>query len=170
MRTDNPILLKTFVMQSNGFCAILHFWFLDRFEKSLPSTMWHLCLKWQFSEEVTKTGDMQAGSVARICKITEPLCQGFVRVFVIKWLKRSLSVWLRSNEMLTRPWSCLSNIISLDKKRQRRASSVPLNAIRSYKKNPEIEMLTIRQQLHFLKKIFSSNCAFVTCTHKCVSE
>lgn len=134
MRTDNPILLKTFVMQSNGFCAILHFWFLDRFEKSLPSTMWHLCLKWQFSEEVTKTGDMQAGSVARICKITEPLCQGFVRVFVIKWLKRSLSVWLRSNEMLTRPWSCLSNIISLDKKRQRRASSVPLNAIRSYKK------------------------------------
>lgn len=81
-------------------------------------------------------GETEAGSAARICKIAEPHCQGFVSVSVIPWLWRSLCVWLKSNGMLTRPWSCLSNIISLDKGWEGGESSVPLKATPPFIRKP----------------------------------
>lgn len=91
-----------------------------------------------------KEGETESGSAARICKITEPHCQGSVSVFVIQLPKKSLCVWLRSNGMLTQPWSCLSNIIRLDKRSKRGASSVPLKAILLYMRPSGVrEMLTV---------------------------
>lgn len=141
MRTDKCFYLYTFFRQSSISCAILHSWTGLRTHYLLPSdsSTWG-----GRSGGKRERGEAETGSAARICKITEPHCQGFVSVFVIQWLRRSLCVWLRSNGMLTWPWSCLSNIISLDKRSERGASSVPLKAILPYIREPGArEMLTV---------------------------
>lgn len=106
-----------FFRQNSVSCTFLHF--LDRFENSLSSPIWQLNLRRQIRREVRKRERQSQGQGRGFAKITEPYCQGFVSVFVIQWLKRSLCVWLRSNGMLTQPWSCLSNIINLDKRSER---------------------------------------------------
>ncbi len=99
-------------------------------------------------EASQQAGETEAGSIARICKITEPHCQSFVSVFVIQCLKRSLCVWLGSHGMLTRPWTCLPDIIRLDKRRDRQTSIVPLRATLPYVRKPEArKMLTPGSQL-----------------------